>query len=441
MGSYLGVLRHPNFRFLFLGQSASAVGDQAVIVALALYVTQRTGSASDLGLILAAQSLPLVTLILFGGVWADRLPRHRIMIACDLTRAALHGVLAALILTGGASVAEMVVIEILFGAARAFFQPAYTGLLPQTIPDALNQQARALSESTANLAVLLGPALGTALVLGVGAGVAFAFDAATFLVSAALLAPVRPRARGPAPVGAGASVWADLRDGWREVSSRPWVWVTIAAFTGAVLFTYAQWYALAPVIARDVYGGAGIFGVLETVIGARAVIGAVVALRWRPRRPMLVGLVLMLPWPLQAIAFALGAPLAGVIVIVLVAGFGFALFGIWWETALAAHISPAALSRVSAYDWMGSLALLPLGFALAGPLAAVVGARTVLGVGAAASLLLLAAALLPRSTRELGGGWSAEHLDRDVAEEGAREAEVAHVDPLVGVVHKGGGLE
>src|ERR1700761_2687609 len=160
MSTYLRVLRHPNFRYLFLGQSASAIGDQVVIVALALYVTQRTGSPTDLRLGLARPALPLIALVLFGGVWADRLPRHRIMTAADYARALLHGVLAASIVLGGASVAEMIVIEALFGAARAFFQPAYSGLLPQTVPDAEVQGARAVSSTTENLAILVGPALG-----------------------------------------------------------------------------------------------------------------------------------------------------------------------------------------------------------------------------------------------------------------------------------------
>jgi predicted MFS family arabinose efflux permease len=443
MSSYLGVLRHPDFRYLFLGQSASAIGDQAVIVALALYITQRTGSATDLGLVLAAQSVPLVGLLLFGGVWGDRLPRHRIMIVADWARAALHAVLAALILTGGASVAQMVVIEALFGAARAFFQPAYTGLLPQTIPEPLVQDARALSASTENVAILLGPALGTALVLGVGAGEAFILDAATFVLSAALLARVRPRPRGGATVPGAqrTSVMTELQEGWHEVRSRPWVWVTIAAFTGAVLFGYAQWYALAPVIARDHYGGAGLFGVLESVAGAGAVIGSVVGLRWRPARPMLAGLLLTLFWPLQSVLFAFGAPVAVMIASAVAAGYGFSLFGIWWETALARHIPSAALSRVSAYDWMGSLALLPVGFAIAGPLAGAFGARTVLGVGAGLTLAMLVLALVPRSTRELSGERSAQDLAGDVGVEAGRETQITDVDPLVGVMHKRRGLE
>jgi MFS family permease len=401
VSSYLRVLRHPDFRYLFLGQSASMVGDRVVVVAIALFVTQTTGSVSDLGLVLAAQSVPLVALLLFGGVWADRLPRHQIMIAADLVRAALHTMLAVLIFAGLVRVWQLVVIEALFGAAQAFFQPAYSGLIPQTVPEELIQDARALTEGVEDLAFLIGPALATALVLGVGAGEAFAFDAMTFIVSALLLTRVRPRRRGETapPVG----LIAALRGGWREVRSRTWVWVTIAVFTGAVMCVYATWYALAPVIARDHYGGAGVFGVLESIAGAGAVIGAGVGLRWRPARPLRTGLLLVLAWPVQDGVYALGAPLPLLGVLALATGFGWALLMIWWETALAQHIPAGALSRVSAYDWMGSLALLPVGYALAGPLASVFGARVVLGVGSVIGVVLLALALVPRSTRELGG--------------------------------------
>ncbi len=398
------VLRHPDFRNLFAGQAASVIGDRVVLVALALFITQRTGSPTDLGLVLAAQSLPFVALVLIGGVWADRLPRQRIMIAADLTRAALHAALAVLILVGSVRIWQIVVIEALYGAAQAFFQPAYSGLIPQTVPDSLLQDARALTESMANVAFFVGPALATALVLGAGAADAFAFDAATFVLGAVLLTRVHPRARGEraAPL----SVLGDLRAGWEEVRSRAWVWVTIAVFTGAVLCMYAQWYALAPGVARDAYGSAGVFGLLESAAGVGAVLGALVAVVWRPAHPLRLGLLLVLAWPLQDAAFALGAPLALVTACAAATGFGFALLMIWWETALARHIPARALSRVSAWDWMGSLALLPLGYVLAGPLAGAFGARTVLGVGSAIGVALLALALVPRSTRELGGGVS-----------------------------------
>jgi MFS family permease len=400
VSSYLRVLRHRDFRYLFAGQAASVIGARVVVVALALFITQRTRSATDLGLVLGAQSLPLVTLLLFGGVWADRLPRQRIMMTADLVRAVLHAILAALILAEAVTVWEMVVIEALFGAAQAFFQPAYSGLLPQTVPESLIQDARALTESMSNLSFLIGPAVATALVLGVGAGEAFALDAATFLLSAGLLRRVHARPRGDRPPPA--TVLHSLRSGWREVRLRSWVWATIAVFTGAVLCVYSQWYALAPVIARDVYGGAGVFGLLETVGGVGAVAGALTALRWRPARPLRAGMLLTLAWPVQAALFALGTPLLLVVIFAFGTGFGFSLLMIWWETALARHIPPGALSRVSAWDWMGSLVLLPVGYLVAGPLADAFGARTVLGIGSAIGALLLAAGLLPRSTRELG---------------------------------------
>ena len=327
--SYLRVLRERNFRYLFLGQAASVIGDRLVFVALALFVTRRTGSSTDLGLVLAAATAPLVLLLPFGGVWADRVARHRIMIVTDLIRAALHAGLAALILIGEVRIWQVVAIEACFGAAQAFFQPAYTGLVPQTVPESLIQEARAVTESMANLAIVLGPALATLLVLGIGAGEAFAVDAATFVLSAALLTRVNPRARGR--VAASARVLDDLRAGWREVVSRRWVWVTIVMTAGAMLCVDAQWFALAPGVARDRYGGVGVFGWVETVLGAGAVAGSLVGLVWRPRHPLRTGLLIALAVPLLCVAFALLAPLPAVLVIALAAGVGFSLFLIWWR--------------------------------------------------------------------------------------------------------------
>ena len=192
--------------------------------------------------------------------------------------------LAALIFAGEVQIWQLVVIEALFGAAQAFFQPAYSGLIPQTVPESMVQDARAITETVEDLAFLIGPAIATGLVLGVGAWEAFAFDAATFVGQ-------RAAARGPAPAQARRRrapqrLLTELRTGWREVRSRAWVWVTIAGFAVSVMCVYAPWYALAPLIARDQYGSAGVFGLLESIAGVGAVIGAVLALRWRPARPL-----------------------------------------------------------------------------------------------------------------------------------------------------------
>jgi MFS family permease len=392
------VLRHRDFRNLFLGQSLSTLGDRIVFVALALYVTE-IGTPSDVGLVLAAHALPLVGLILLGGVLADRISRTRVMIGSDIARCALHALLAALIFTGAVEIWHIVVIEALYGCAEAFFKPAQTGLLPQTVPEEEIQQARAASGTIETVAEFAGPALATALVLGLGAGWAFAIDAATFLVSIAFLLRVRPRERGEVPVAQ--TVLADLRDGWRAVRERAWLWSILVCFSAAVLLSFAPWFTLGPTVTEHVYGSTGVFGILVAAAGAGTILGAMTGFRWRPLHPMRTGMLLALPWPLASLGVALALPLGLVVPAFVLSGFGIALFGIWWETALAERVPPHLLSRVSAYDWMVSLSLLPIGYLLAGPLGEALGAQAVLAAGTALATVALAAALLVPETRAL----------------------------------------
>lgn len=401
----LRVLRHRDFRYLWLAQSASVIGDCIVIVALALYVIDLTGNATDLGLVFAAASLPLVVFLLLGGVWADRLPRHRVMVVTDLVRFALHGLLAALIFTGSAKIWQLVVIEALFGTAEAFFRPAANGLLPQTVPDAEIQEANALSSLSNNIGEFVGPALATALVLGLGAGWAFALDALTFLLSAALLMRVRPRRRPlwdeQAAEGEQVGVWAEIRTGYREVRARAWVWATLAAFCVALFTALAPWFVLGPVVAREQYGHIGVYGLVSAVLGIGTIVGSLIGLGWRPRFPMRAAMLASLLWPAGAILYAAGVTLAIVIPATLIGGGGIALFDVWWLTALAERIPPDKLSRVSSYDWMVSLALLPLGYALAGPLAHALGTVEVMLGGSVLACLAFGLGLLPRETRTL----------------------------------------
>jgi MFS family permease len=391
--------RETDFRWLFLSQTISTTGDSIVLVALALLVTERTGSTTDLGIVVAGQTLALVTFLLLGGVWADRLPRHRIMVSTDLLRGVLHALLAVLIFADALQIWQLVAIEVLFGAAEAFFRPAYSGLVPQTVPEELIQEANAANGLTQTLSEFAGPAIATVLVLTLGTGAAFAIDAATFFVSAALLALVRPRPRGePAPR---TSLRKELRDGWREVRSRAWVWVTIGVFSVNLVLCYAPYVVLGPTVAGDRYGDATSWGWIAASVGAGTATGALLALRWRPRRPLLVGVLLCMPFGWVLVALALGAPLALVLPAAVFSGIGLALFGVWWETALAQRIPPAALSRVSSFDWMGSMALLPLGYVLIGVLAEHLGATEVMGVAGLIGAATLLLALLPRETRAL----------------------------------------
>lgn len=393
------VLRVRDFRLLWLGQTISLLGDGLVVVAIGLYVTRLTGHPSDVGLVLTAYAAPLVLLVLLGGVLADRLPRQRVMVVSDTVRAVLHAVLAVLIVTGAVRIWHMVVIGALFGSAEAFFRPAYTGLVPQTVDEDQIQQAQGLSGASAELSEVAGPALATALVLGVGAASAFALDALSFVVSALLLLRIRPRQRGEtAPP---ASVLADLAAGWVAVRERAWVWATVLAFSFALLVSLAPFFVLGAALAEHRYGTSAVYGLANAAWGVGTVTGVLVGSRWQPRFPMRAALLAALPWPACIAAFAAGPPVGVLYPVMGVAGVGIGLFAVWWETALATRIPPHLLSRVSAWDWMGSLALLPLGYLLAGPVADAVGARSLLLWGGVVGTVGMTLALLPRSTRQL----------------------------------------
>jgi MFS family permease len=375
------------------------VGDGLVIVAIGLFVTRLTGDPGDVGLVLAAYSIPLVLFLLVGGVIADRLRRQTVMVVADLVRCVLHAVLALLIATGAVRIWHLVVIGLLYGTAQAFFQPAYTGLVPQTVAEDDIQAAQALGGVSRELASFVSPALATVLVLTVGGAAAFGLDAATFAVSAAMLARVRARDRGePA---AGASVLVDLRQGWAAVRERAWVWATITAFSISVLVALAPFFVLGPAVSRQVYGTEAVYGITNAAWGVGTILGAVVGGRWRPRRPMFAGLLVSLAWPGQIALFAVGPPVGVLYVVTALAGVGLGLFGVWWETALAQRIPAHLLSRVSAWDWMGSLALLPAGYLLAGPAARWLGEVPILVGGGLLGLVMFALGLLPHSTRTL----------------------------------------
>jgi MFS family permease len=431
----LRVLRHRNFRYLWFAQSASVIGDCIVIVALALFVIELTGDATDLGLVFAAASLPLVAFLLIGGVWADRLPRHRVMVATDLVRFSLHALLAVLIFASVVHIWELIAIEALFGTAEAFFRPAANGLLPQTVPEHEIQQAQGLSSLSNNIGEFAGPALATALVLGLGAGWAFALDAATFLLSAALLMRVRPRRRvlsaADADAGRPGGVWTELREGFAEVRSRSWVWATLAAFCAALFTGLAPWFVLGPLVARVQYGHIGVYGLVSAAVGIGTIAGSLLGIAWRPRFPMRAAMLAILLWPASAILYAAGLTLWLVVPAMVIGGGGIALFDVWWTTALAERIPPDKLSRVSSYDWMVSLALLPLGYVLAGPLAGALGSVEILLGGSALAGLALALGLLPRETRML------RRLGGARADDGAGPAGAGQglPDPLAGLPH------
>ena len=396
----LGALREREYRLFFAGQSVSLLGDGMVGVALSFAVLDLTGKAADLGYVFAARSVPLVGFLLVGGVFADRLSRRAVMVGADLVRVGTQGGLAALLLTGHAHLWQVIVLQTIGGAASAFFDPALTGLTPLLVSREHLQQANALRGLSTSAGVIAGPAIAGVLVATAGPGWALAADAVTFAVSATCLAALRlpPHARLPKQ-----RFLHDLRDGWHEFSSRTALWSAVIAASIANMLS-APFFVLGAAIAKSDLGGAGAWALILSAFGIGAFAGGVVALRLRPHRPFVAAFVAYLPFGFPSALLAFHASAYAIAAIALVAGAGLMAGNATWETALQRMIPPAVLSRVTAYDWFGSLAGQPLGYALVGPATAALGTTATLllaaGVTTTSNLVVLSLPSIREVTSE-----------------------------------------
>jgi MFS family permease len=393
----LRVLGRRDFRLLFFGQGVSVLGDRMVAVALAFAVLELGGSASAVGLVLACAVLPLVGSVLIGGVVADRTSRRSVMIAADLVRVASQGATATLLIAGVAEVWTLALFAGLTGAATGFFNPASTGLLPEVVPPEELQPANALRATAVSTGEIVGPLLAGLLVAAAGAGWAIAVDATTFAVSALCLW----RLRVPSRVAqAGASFLADLRDGWDAFRSRRWVW-TFVVYFAVVNMLWGAWSALGPVVADRELGGAAAWGVVLGSVGAGALLGSLLATRAKPRRPLVLVALTEAFFAMPLAFLAAGAPTALLACGAFLSGAGMMLGMSVWESTLQRLIPPESLSRVASYDWFGSFAFYPIGLAVWGPLAGLIGVSTSLWIAFGLFLALIAAQLAVPDTRAL----------------------------------------
>jgi MFS family permease len=389
--------RERSFRLLFASRSVSVLGDNVAPIALAFAVLSIGGGASELGFVLAARAVPLVLFVLAGGVWADRLPRHLVMVATDGARALTQGVMALLLITGNAQLWHLIALSTIHGFASAFYRPASTGLTPQTVPRAYLQQANSLLFLSLSFSNIFGPIVGGVLVATVGAGWGIAVDAASFALSALLLVPLKVTT----PVRAKETFVADLRAGWREVRSRKWLWVSILDFAVFQIVVLSVIYVLGPVVAADELGGASAWASIATGLGAGLVLGSILALRFRPTRPLSAAFAVVIAVAPALVVLGAATPTATIVAAMVPAGASLALAQTLWSTALQRHVPEHALSRVSSYDWIGSTALRPVGYAAVGPIALVLGTSTTLYAAAALIVVLQLAVLMVRELREL----------------------------------------
>jgi MFS family permease len=391
-------LREREFRLLFAGRTTSLVGSAIAPVALAFAVLDLTGSKTDLGLILACREVPLVIFLLVGGIWADRLPRNKVMMSANVVSAFAQGSAAALLITGNAEVWHLAALAALNGGASAFFFPASAGVVPQTVPAPILQQANALLSLALNSAMIGGAAAAGFLVAAFGPGWAIAVDAGTYLLGAGFVALMRVPAVAPDEPS---RFLSDLAVGWREFRSRTWLWVIVLQFSFLLMVTMGAFSVLGPVVADEELGGAKAWGLILTAQAAGLVVGGLLGLRFRPRRMLVAATlgILAMPAPLVALGFPLGVP--AIAAVAFCAGVGIEIFGLLWHTTMQQEIPVEKLSRVYSYDALGSIGLVPVGYALAGPVAEVFGVRATLWGAAAIGAAVTVAVLLVRDVRAL----------------------------------------
>ena len=397
LAALLPALRSADFRSLFGGQVVSLVGDAIYPIALAFAVLDLGGSPGALGLVLAAQAITLTALVLVAGVWADRLPRQRMMLASDIGRGVVQAITAALLISGHAEIWQLAVLAAAYGAFEAAFRPAAGGLLPQIVDGEHLQQANALMGLALNAGTVLGPALAGALIALTGPGTAIAIDAATFAISAIFLARIRaPRPERTQPEGSHEGFRAELRGGVREIAARRWLWTFLPGLMAYHLIALPGVLALGPVVADRELGGPAAWGVITASFGVGTIIGNVAALRIQPSRPMLVATLAFIGCSTQPIALALGNSTAVIAGLLLLGGiavsFGFGQY----ETTLGREIPPHALGRVTSLDYFTTSGSIALGFAVVGPAAALVGTEaTLVGTGLITMALFALAATVP----------------------------------------------
>jgi MFS family permease len=366
--SRLGPLQEREFRLLFFARAVSFFGTAIAPVALAFAVLEIAGP-TELGLVLAARLVPQVALLLLGGVWADRLPRNVVMVGSNVVCGLAQGAIGVLLLADVAEVWHLAALAAVNGAAAAFFFPASQGIIPQTVSPARLQQANVLLRLGLNGTLAAGAAAGGILVAKTGSGWALVFDGATYFAAAGLLLAMK---LSHIPVAA-KSVLHDLRIGWGEFRARTWLWAIVLAFG----FLNAAWSGardvLAPIVAKQDLGGADAYGFLMGSFGVGLIVGGIIAFRYRPSRLLFVGCGVMVIGVSVLVSLALAAPLAVLCAAALATGIGYELFGVFWDTALQQNIRQDVLSRVYAYDALGSWVLMPVGVAVAGPLSEAIG--------------------------------------------------------------------
>ncbi|RMI44847.1 MFS transporter [Streptomyces triticirhizae] len=386
-----------NFALFFAARTVAKLGDLMLPVALAAGLVAQGGGAGAVGAAMASFTASFAGLVIFGGVFADRFDTRRLMIGADLVRVVTQSGLALLFATGHAALWAICLLGVVNGVCAAAFQPGVASTVPLIARDV--QAANATVRTSESGMAVLGPAAAGVLIGLTSEGGVFAVHAATYLVSAlcllALRLPERPGSRE-----ARAAFRADLAEGWREFLARPWMWGVILIW---MLFMCAAWGPSVPLAATEIITGHGerAYGLVNSALGVGMVLGGLAALRFRPARPLRAGAIALFGFAPHPVAVGLGLSVPLIVGASVVAGAALAFWGVMWATTVQTQVPGAVLNRIHAYEVAGSLVMLPVGQALAGPAAGLFGPGEVLLAGGATTLLVCALLLAASPIRTL----------------------------------------
>ena len=389
--------QHTSFRYLFFGRLFTVLGNGIAPIALAFAVLDIGGSASDLGIVVASRSLCNVLFLLVGGVVADRYSRSRVLVSSAVVAAVSQAIVAWSVLDGSATVISLTLLGALNGAAAGIALPASSALVPQVVPATDLRQANALIQLGIYGGTVMGASLGGIITSAVGPGWGLAIDALGFAVSAPLYFLIRVKSNKAA--ASQGNILLDIKEGWAEFAGRSWIWSIVLQFAIINVAFNGIVEVFGPMIADASFGRAR-WGIIVAAHSVGLIAGSFLAMKWHPRRDLLIGAMLAGLCALPIFMLSQDASAALLIVGFFIAGMSLGLFGVTWAHSLQTHIPPDKLARVYAYDAMGSFIAIPFGQLVAGPLATHFGMSAVLLMSALAVVMATAGVGLVPAIRQ-----------------------------------------
>ncbi len=391
-----GPLGERQFRLLAMGRSASLVGAAIAPIAIAFAALQLHESAAAVALVVGGRMAAHVAFMLVGGVWADRLPRHRVIVGADIVSGCAQLLTAVLLLLGNAELWQLVVLQMIGGASASFLLPALNGVVPQVVEAHHRQEANAILGVVRDGGRLSGAALGGLLVAAIGPGWALALDAATFFTSASLIARLRLPQAGVEPPK---PFTRELADGFSEFRTRTWMWVVSAQFAFVNAIGIGSFLVLGPLVAKRALDGPTSWGLILTGQMAGFVLGGFIAFRIRPHRPLLSAPLASAALAPPLLLLSVGADTLPIAVAAAGAGAALAVFDVLYMTTMQTEIPPDRLARVTSYAMLASFAPIPVGVVTIGAIASVAGVSGTLQAAAAVSAGAAVAVLVPKALR------------------------------------------